>query len=268
MPSRLANGVQLSARGTLILDGSGAPEGVVTAPPGSKYHRTDGTEYRKTTGTGNTGWVELAAGGTILHTLLWNAGVTGTNKYEPNPPPAYGFYRYVGPTDPATLGVTLRTGDEWINTLTIEPPPRGVVALPADVVNSTLTLADITGLEFPVEANVRYWFKFFMAFGTAANTTGARVAMNGPTLANLTWRAQVTSGVGQWVIYSGGVYDGAGPISANSTPDDNNAVIEGVIRTTVAGNVIARFASEIGGSAVTMQAGRSFVEYMRLPSVA
>lgn len=59
MPSRLANGVQLSARGTLILDGAVAPEGAVTAPPGSKYHRTTGQEYRKATGTGNTGWIEF-----------------------------------------------------------------------------------------------------------------------------------------------------------------------------------------------------------------
>ncbi len=42
------------------IHGSGAPEGVVTAFPGTTYFRTDGgtntTEYIKQTGTGNTGW--------------------------------------------------------------------------------------------------------------------------------------------------------------------------------------------------------------------
>jgi hypothetical protein len=41
--------------------GTGSPEGVVTAPVGAVFHRTDGaaftTQYRKETGSGNTGWV-------------------------------------------------------------------------------------------------------------------------------------------------------------------------------------------------------------------
>lgn len=43
------------------LRGSGTPEGVVTAPVGSSYLRSDGgtstTLYVKESGTGNTGWV-------------------------------------------------------------------------------------------------------------------------------------------------------------------------------------------------------------------
>jgi hypothetical protein len=42
-------------------DGSGTPEGVVTAPVGSTFHRTDGgagtSFYVKESGAGNTGWV-------------------------------------------------------------------------------------------------------------------------------------------------------------------------------------------------------------------
>ena len=41
--------------------GEGTPEGAVTAPIGSTYHRTDGgaltSFYVKESGTGNTGWV-------------------------------------------------------------------------------------------------------------------------------------------------------------------------------------------------------------------
>lgn len=45
---------------TFWTSGSGSPEGVVTAPVGSMYTRTDGsagtTLYVKESGTGNTGW--------------------------------------------------------------------------------------------------------------------------------------------------------------------------------------------------------------------
>lgn len=43
-----------------IINGTGSPEGVVTAPIGSVFLRTDGgastTLYIKTSGAGNTGW--------------------------------------------------------------------------------------------------------------------------------------------------------------------------------------------------------------------
>lgn len=45
---------------TYIATGTGSPEGVLTAPVGTLYRRTDGstttTLYVKTSGTGNTGW--------------------------------------------------------------------------------------------------------------------------------------------------------------------------------------------------------------------
>lgn len=42
-----------------IETGTGAPESSVTANPGSIYIRTNGSVYKKASGTGNTGWVEL-----------------------------------------------------------------------------------------------------------------------------------------------------------------------------------------------------------------
>jgi len=45
----------------IITSGTGSPEGVVTAPIGSRFSRTDGgaitSLYVKESGTGNTGWV-------------------------------------------------------------------------------------------------------------------------------------------------------------------------------------------------------------------
>ncbi len=47
--------------------GTGSPESVVTAPPGSHFMRTDGPphHYVKRTGIGNTGWVASNAGATV-----------------------------------------------------------------------------------------------------------------------------------------------------------------------------------------------------------
>lgn len=65
-----------SSSGPTISSGVGSPEGVVTAPVSSQYHRTDGgtgtTIYRKESGAGNTGWVGAsnASGGGGGSTLL------------------------------------------------------------------------------------------------------------------------------------------------------------------------------------------------------
>jgi hypothetical protein len=71
------------ASGPLVISGSGSPEGVVTAPPGSEYANESGgagtTKWFKESGTGNTGWV---AGGTVTRlngTLLSGLG-TGLLK--------------------------------------------------------------------------------------------------------------------------------------------------------------------------------------------
>jgi hypothetical protein len=51
----------LKARGVSHFAGVGSPAGVVTAPVGSMFHRTDGAAgsclYVKESGTGNTGWI-------------------------------------------------------------------------------------------------------------------------------------------------------------------------------------------------------------------
>jgi hypothetical protein len=56
---RLASAAGFTA---LQLEGTGSPEGVVSAPVGSEWIRTDGATlgdftYQKRSGTGNTGWV-------------------------------------------------------------------------------------------------------------------------------------------------------------------------------------------------------------------
>jgi len=63
----LASGKLVTLNATKIQTGTGSPEGAVTAPLGSIFLRTDGgvgtSLYYKGTGSGNTGWEAVAAGG-------------------------------------------------------------------------------------------------------------------------------------------------------------------------------------------------------------
>jgi hypothetical protein len=56
-----SSGVQYGDDGPKDFYGTGSPEGVVTAPVGSTFRRTDGgagtSFYVKESGAGNTGWV-------------------------------------------------------------------------------------------------------------------------------------------------------------------------------------------------------------------
>ncbi|HMY72136.1 MAG TPA: hypothetical protein PLQ88_09895, partial [Blastocatellia bacterium] len=56
--------------GNGVYGGSGSPEGVQTAEPGSIYLRSDGTWYKKNSGSGNTGWVLQGTGATTTGTGL------------------------------------------------------------------------------------------------------------------------------------------------------------------------------------------------------
>jgi hypothetical protein len=56
-----------SETGPSFSSGTGSPEGVITAPIGSIFSRTDGstntTIYRKESGIGNTGWIAISNAG-------------------------------------------------------------------------------------------------------------------------------------------------------------------------------------------------------------
>lgn len=72
----------LSTTGPIYAAGTGSPEGVLTAPVGSVWSRTDGgtnaTLYRKESGTGNTGWVAVsnAGGGATATAITLDFGST------------------------------------------------------------------------------------------------------------------------------------------------------------------------------------------------
>jgi hypothetical protein len=143
------------------------------------------------------------------------------------------------------------------------------VTLPTGtVVNNNATpntLQDVTGLKFPVEAGKRYDFRFVIPYAAAAGTTGSRWAINGPAFSALHLRSTWSNGAAAEVVAYGNAYNQPAAASANSVTAGNVAILEGQITAAANGDVIARFASEIANSAITVQPGAR-VSYMVLPT--
>lgn len=142
-----------------------------------------------------------------------------------------------------------------------------VVVLAEDVVNNNATLntiADVTGLSFPVTAGELYWFEFTIPYTSAITTTGSRWAINGPgspTLLN--YRSEYTLTATTITVNSATAYDTPAASNASSLTAGNVATIWGFIKPSGNGSVTARFASEIANSAITAKAGAT-LRWMRV----
>lgn len=139
--------------------------------------------------------------------------------------------------------------------------------LGSDVVNnnaSANTIANVTGLSFPVISGKLYYFKFTIIYDAAATTTGSRWAINGPTNTYLAVTSEYGLTATTQTLNYVNAYDTPAAANATSVATAGNiAVIEGFITPSAAGDVIARFASEVSSSAITAKAG-SMVEYIQL----
>ena len=142
------------------------------------------------------------------------------------------------------------------------------VVLGGDVINNNgtaNTMQDVTGLSFDVVAAATYYFKYIILYTAAVNTTGSRWAINGPatpTLLSYTSEYTLTTTTS---TRNGAVqaYDSPAACNATSVVAQNLAVIEGLIKPSANGTVIARFASEVLSSAITAKAG-SVLYYQKL----
>lgn len=134
-----------------------------------------------------------------------------------------------------------------------------LVVLSGDVVNNNATantIADVTGLSFAVTAGSTYWFEFIIPYTSAATTTGSRWAINGPAAPTLlAYRSEYTLTATSITNNSATAYDIPAAASASSLTSGNIATIWGLIKPSSNGTVIARFASEVSGSAITAKAG-------------
>ena len=135
--------------------------------------------------------------------------------------------------------------------------PQTVVRLDADVVNSTVVLANVTGLSFVTVPNADYLIEAFLVYTAAAITTGINLAIAGP--------ASPAGLVGEWQAYTSDsailnrqfrAYDTGTPTTGVVSTAAQYAQFTAMLRTGAAGGAATlRFASEVGASAVTIKAG-------------
>jgi hypothetical protein len=132
--------------------------------------------------------------------------------------------------------------------------------LPANVSSSSTTLANVTGLSFPVTTGVTYKFKFFIVFTATAATIGTRWTLSGPTATTLRYYSTYPSSGSANVFYYQSGYDGAVITTNTASTTSNIAIIEGIINcSSSASEVIARFSAE--SASITALAGQSYVEW-------
>lgn len=141
------------------------------------------------------------------------------------------------------------------------------VVLGSDVTNNNAvanTIANVTGLSFPVVAGTKYYFKFWINYTAAATSTGSRWAVNGPSLTSLTLKSVYSLAATTQTQNTVTGYDLPAAANASSASTAGNwALLEGIIECSADGDVIARFASEVANSAIVAKAG-SFVDYIAL----
>ena len=145
-------------------------------------------------------------------------------------------------------------------------PTRVYLASPVTNNNASAnTIADVTGLSFAVTTGVRYKFKFYITYTSAATTTGSRWAINGPATTELNYFSYYTLTATSQTVNYAVAYNIPAASNASSLAAGNVATIEGIIKPSADGTVIARFASEISSSAVVALAGLSYVDYEVIP---
>jgi hypothetical protein len=132
------------------------------------------------------------------------------------------------------------------------------VRSPADVTNSTVDPADITGLSFSVLANKDYFFEAQLIFQTAATTTGIALGVNAPStptsIATVGQIAQATGVLSGFFINNNGYVGPTPDVAAANT--SYPAFLRGVLQNGAsAGTFSVRLASEVGGSVVRVKAG-------------
>ena len=156
-------------------------------------------------------------------------------------------------------------GDQGIQGVKGDTGPAGPggdthLRLDADLAaNTTVTLANTTGLSFAVVNGTTYKFRGLIVFRSAATTTGIKVGITVPnfTVFSASVFAPVAAdgtagGFHGWLTSSGDSVTATGVQAANT---DYIATVEGVIVPSANGTVQLQHASEVAGSGVTIRRG-------------
>jgi hypothetical protein len=136
-----------------------------------------------------------------------------------------------------------------------------IYTLTATQASSVTSMADVTSMVAALEADATYKLDAYVSFKSAATTTGAAIGFSAPAGSNPMLQIDVpvnTSGsfVSRVFPNASAVLSGSAiGTGVTSITDVQTAKVVGLIKTTTAGNFSIQFASEVPGSAVTLQIG-------------
>lgn len=159
-----------------------------------------------------------------------------------------------------TIAGAIKQSQMWgTNNATVNAINTTVLA--GDIINNNAvanTIADVTGLSFPVVAGKMYWFEFNIFYTAAATTTGSRWSVNGPgSPTALTYTSEYSLAATTTTRNANNLsYDLPAACNATSAATGSNqAIIYGFIIPSANGTLIALFASEVLSSAITAKIG-------------
>lgn len=133
--------------------------------------------------------------------------------------------------------------------------------LTADITNSTVTLANATGLAIALDANSTYAIDVRVMFQTAATTTGIRLTQTVPTGATVVAQWNTPTSLTARTLANQRAADTGAASSAVDTANANTLATGSLLVVTVAtaGNLQIRFASEVASSNAVIKAGSNLV---------
>lgn len=137
------------------------------------------------------------------------------------------------------------------------------VVITSNVATTSTSLSDVTGLQFPVSENRHYYFRFVVSFSSSATTNGSQWAINGPALTTLNYY-QIFPVTTATMSYQPtlSAYDTSTPSGNTGSTTANILIMEGVIVCSASGNVVARLATESGGTITAL--AFSHVQFIQL----
>lgn len=122
-------------------------------------------------------------------------------------------------------------------------------------------LQTATNMAFALLPNSTYTFKFWVIFRSASSSNGIRIGLTFPSVYRFSASVEIpvtadgTGGTHQgYLTFSGDAVIGTAVQAANT---DYVAIVEGIIRVSIAGNLQLVFASENSGTTVTIREGTS-----------
>ena len=130
-----------------------------------------------------------------------------------------------------------------------------VLRVTADVSQSTVVFADVTGLTFVVTSGATYSFACFLTYTTAVSTTALELSLNGPATTALDY--EVLTATAATTIHNAvqTAYDTVTTPATSGGATRLRVALSGSLIPSAAGTLAVRYRSEVGTSAVTILRG-------------